>query len=202
MLRHHSAIQWGAGAALGGATCKGLRREPVARLRLRAAAEAVVATWLCLKLDVGAERRNDDGAAIAVVTGIDDMLHTGCEVYTAPHVRRVVGLKNIFAAIIQLAIAQQESQAARREIVLVIFLDGVGHERDAGAILLAMPPCALGSHALRKGLVYLRVGERLGLTVVPSEAAEGGEILSETLLEVDAEAALAREVPGVGGDVG
>src|ERR1700728_3951592 len=189
MLRHHSAIQWGVGAAL--AACNGLRPGSVVRSLGFACAlrrEAVVTPGLCLKLDVGAERRNDDGAAIAVVTGIDDMLHARREVDTAPHVRRVVGLKNIFASITQRAISQQESQAARREIVLVIFLDGVGHERDAGAILLAMPPCTLGPHTLRKGLVDLRVGERLGLTVVPSEAAEGGKIVSETLLEVDAEA--------------
>ena len=156
----------------------------------------------CLELDVSAKRGDDHRTAVAVVTRIDDVLHTGRQVNTAPSVDGVVGLKDVFAAVIQLAVAEQESQTARREIVLVIFLDAVGHERDAGTILLAMPPSAVGSHALREGLVHLRVGEGLGLAVVPSEAAEGGEIVRETLLQVDAEAVFARDVLGMGGDVG
>ena len=126
----------------------------------------------------------------------------GRQVNAAPNVDGVVGLKNIFAAVVQLAVAEQKSQAAGREIILVIFLDGIGDEGDAGAILFAMPPGAVRSHAFGEGLIHFRIGERFGLAVVPAEAGEGREIVSEILLEIDAETVLAGDVPGMGGDVG
>ena len=59
-----------------------------------------------LKLDVGAERGDEDGAAVAVVAGIVDVLHAGREVNAAPDVGGVVGLQNIFAAVVQVSVAE------------------------------------------------------------------------------------------------
>jgi hypothetical protein len=43
----------------------------------------------------------------------------------------VVGLEDVFASIVEIAVAQQEAQAAESQIVLVIALNGVGDEGRA-----------------------------------------------------------------------
>ena len=155
-----------------------------------------------LELDVGAEGGRRPRAAVAVVAGIVDVLHAGGEINSAPDVHGVVGLEDIFAAVGEVAVAEEKAEASGGEIVLVIFLDGVADEGDAGAVLLAMPPRAVRAHAFGEGLIDFGVGEGFGLAVVPSEAGEGGEVVREILLEVDAESVLARDVPGMVGDVG
>ena len=132
----------------------------------------MVRAEISLKLDVGAEGGDYYWATVAVVAGIDDVLQTGCDVDAAPDVGGVVGLENILAAIVELAVTEEESKTARGEIFLVVFLDGVGDEGDAGAVLLAMPPRAIGADALREGLVDFGVGERFSLAVVPAKARE------------------------------
>ena len=151
---------------------------------------------------MGAEGGDDDGAAVAVVAGIVDVLHAGREIDSAPDVHGVVRLEDVFAAVVEVAVAEEESEASGGEIVLVILLDGVADEGDAGAVLLAMPPGAVRADAFGERLIDFGVGEGLGLAVVPSEAGEGGEVVREILLEVDAEAVLAGDVPGMIGDVG
>ncbi len=75
---------------------------------------------------------------------------------------RVVGLQNVFAAVVQVAVAEEETESSGGQIVLVIFFDGVADEGDAGAVLLAVPPCAIGSNALDESLVDFGVGEGFG----------------------------------------
>ena len=75
-------------------------------------------------------------AAIAVVAGILDMLQVrGC-VNSAPDMRGVVGLDNIFATVIQTAVSEKKAQASVGEIKLMIFADGVRDDRYARAILV------------------------------------------------------------------
>jgi len=93
-----------------------------------------------LELDVGAEARDDHRAAVAVVTGVGDVLEAGGEVDAAPGVDGVVSFENIFAAVGEVAVAEEESEAAGGEIVLVVFRDAVADEGHTGAILFAMPP--------------------------------------------------------------
>src|ERR1700688_3737009 len=64
-----------------------------------------------------------------------------------------------------------------------------------------MPPCAIRSHSLREGLLDLGVGEGFRFAIVPSETAEGCEIVREVLLPVDAEAVFTGDMPRMGGDV-
>ena len=78
-----------------------------------------------LELDVGAERGHQHRAAVAVVAGVDDMLQAGREIDAAPHMDRVVRLHDIFAAVIESAVAEQEAEAAIGEVGLVVFLDCV-----------------------------------------------------------------------------
>src|SRR5437764_15464741 len=54
---------------------------------------------------------------------------------------------------------------------------------------------AVSAQAPGKGLINFCVGERLCFAIVPSETAKGGKIARETLLQIDAESILARDVP-------
>src|SRR5580700_589176 len=101
-----------------------------------------------------------------------------------------------------MAVPQQKTEASGVEIVLMIFLDGVADECHSGAILLAVPPRAVGSNAFGECLLDFGVSKRLGAAVIPSEARERGEIVREILLKVDAESILHRDMPGMVGDVG
>ena len=125
---------------------------------------------------MGAERGDEHGAAVAVVAGVIDVLQAGREVDAAPDVGCVVGLHDIFAAVVETAVAEQEAEAAIGEVGLVILLDCVGDESDAGAVLLAMPPGAVCAESLGESLIDFRVGEGFGLAVIPAEAGEGGEV--------------------------
>jgi hypothetical protein len=98
-------------------------------------------------------------AAVAVVAGIDDVLHSRREIDSAPDMRRIVGLENVFAAVVQMAIAEEETQSTIGQIILMVFLDSVGEESDAGAILLAMPLGAADSYAFDPSRIDLCVGE-------------------------------------------
>ena len=74
-----------------------------------------------LELHMGAERGHNHRPAIAVVSRIVDVLHARSHVNAAPHVDRVVGLHDVLATVVQLAIAEQKTEAAIGEIDLVIF---------------------------------------------------------------------------------
>src|SRR5579872_969117 len=151
---------------------------------------------------VGAESWNDDRSAVAVVSGIVDVLNIGRQIDSSPDMERVVGFQDIFSAVVEMTVAEQETEASRGKIVLVILLDGVGNERQARAVLLAMPPGAVGADSLIEGLINFRIGEGFGAAVVPPEAGEGSEIARQVLLQIQAESVLARDVPGMIGDVG
>ncbi len=114
--------------------------------------------------------RNQHRAAIAVVAGIDDVLEAGREVDPAPRVHGVIGFQDIFAAVVEAAVAEKKSEAACREIILVILLDGIADEGEAGAILFAMPPSAVRAHSFGESLIHFRVGEGFGLCRCPSRS--------------------------------
>src|SRR5215472_14461117 len=105
------------------------------------------------------ERRYHHRSAIAVVSRIVDVLQAGRKVDSSPHVHRVKRLENIFASVGEMSVAEQESKPSRSEIVLMIFLDGVGHKRHAGAVLLAVPPRAARNQPLVEGLIDFRIRE-------------------------------------------
>ena len=74
-----------------------------------------------LELQMQPERWNQHGSAVAIVAGILDVLQPRCHVYSTPDVRRVVGLHDIFAAVIESAVTDQKAVASVCQIALVIF---------------------------------------------------------------------------------
>jgi hypothetical protein len=125
---------------------------------------------------VGAEGGDEDGAAIAVVTGIVDVLQAGSDMDAAPGADGVVSLQNSFAAVVQVAIAEEKAQTAVGEVYLMVFLDGVRDESEPGSILLAVPPCAACANAGRDGLINLGIGEGFSFAVVPTNAGKRGDV--------------------------
>ena len=101
-----------------------------------------------------------------------------------------------------MAVAEKESEASGSEIVLVILLDGIADECDAGPVLFAMPPAAVGADSFHESLIHFGIGKGFGLAVVPTDAGEGSEILRKILLDVEAEAVFARDVPRMVSDIG
>ena len=88
---------------------------------------------------VEAESGDGDGAARLVIAGIVDVLKIkGCE-EAAPEVRSVEALEDLFRAVSEAAVAEQEAESAEGKILLVRGHDSVFNESDAGAIVAPMP---------------------------------------------------------------
>ncbi len=66
--------------------------------------------------DVNAEAHDGSRAAVLVVAGIRDVLVVDRNRDAAPDVSRVVGLENLFQAVVQRAIAQDEAQSSQSQI--------------------------------------------------------------------------------------
>jgi repressor of nif and glnA expression len=69
---------------------------------------------------VQAERRNQNGAAIAVIAGIVDVLKIEAGVNATPEMHGVIGLEDIFPAVGEAAISQQKAESAESEILLMV----------------------------------------------------------------------------------
>ena len=146
---------------------------------------------------MGAKAGHQHRPTVAVVAGVIDVLHGGCEVDAAPRVHGVIRLDNFFAPVAEPAIAEEKTVPAIGEIRLMIFADRVGDEGNSGSILLAMPPCAIGADAFGESLIDFGVSEGLGLAVIPAETSERSQMACEVLLEVDSESIFARDAPGM-----
>jgi hypothetical protein len=73
-----------------------------------------------LKFKVQAQGGNNHRSAVAIVTGIVDVLYASRWVKPAPKMQRVIRLLNGFTPVIETAITQQKAVAAQRQILLVI----------------------------------------------------------------------------------
>jgi hypothetical protein len=151
---------------------------------------------------VGADGADPDGAAVAVVAGVVDVLHIERVEHAAPGVVVVVAFDDVFAAVVEVAVAEQEAEAAEFQILLVVGLDGVGDDGEADLVDGAMPAGSGVVGAEFDGLVHFGVGEGLVLALVPAEAAGDAEILRDFLLGVVAEAVFERAEVLVEGDGG
>jgi len=149
-----------------------------------------------------AERGHYHRSTIPVVSGIVDVLQAGRQIDSTPNVNRVKGLHDVLTTVVQVAIAEEKAEAPIGEIDLVIFLDCVGHEGNACPILFAMPPGASRAKSEVEGLIVFGVCKRFRLAVIPTEAAECGEVMSEILLQVYTESVFPRNMPGMIRDVG
>ncbi len=102
--------------------------------------------------------------------------------------QRVVRFNDVFPAVGEPAVTQKKTLAAKREILLVIARDSVGHKRKPGAIESSSPTQAACAHSEFDGLVDFRVGIRFVPSLVPAPSPKQADPIVNRLLEICAEA--------------
>src|SRR5260370_4415709 len=106
-----------------------------------------------LELPMQPQRRHHNRAPVPVISGINNVLHSGSDIDSAPNMRGVIRFQDVLPPVIQPAIAKQETEPAVRQIGLVIFLDPVRYESHASAVLVPMPFRAVHAHAFGEGRI-------------------------------------------------
>src|SRR5271170_6533021 len=150
-----------------------------------------------LEFDVRPERRDQNRPSILVVSGINNILQIRAQLESSPHMRSVIALYQVFAAVSQSSIPQNKTEPAQGKVLRVYGGNGIGCEGDSGAVEVPLPRWTEHDDAARKGLVNFRKRPRFGFAVVPSEAPPASDIWSYGLLEIDAEAILGRHLEGM-----
>src|ERR1035438_7448945 len=120
----------------------------------------------CSEFQMKPQSRHAHGTAVLVIAGIVDVLVVDGEIQSAPRVDSVEGFLGGLATVIQPAVAEDESQPAIGQVVLVIGANSVRDKGRAQAIEAAMPAGSLGIDAQLEGAVCLGVGERFVLAFV------------------------------------
>lgn len=87
-----------------------------------------------LEFRVEAQRWHRHRTAIAIISGIVDVLCAKSEVNATPKMRGVVSFHNVFGPITKCAITQQKAETAIGKINLMIFADAVGDYRHTCAV--------------------------------------------------------------------
>ncbi len=142
------------------------------------------------KINVSAHGANPGRAAVAVVARIGNVLEVEGVEEATPGVQGVIGFDDVFAAVVEGAIAEQKAEPTQAQIVLMVAFDGVGDHGKACFVCGAAPTRAGIVGACFDGLVHLCVCEGFVLALIPTEAAEDAQVWSEFLLDVVAEAVL------------
>src|SRR5579863_6610474 len=114
----------------------------------------------------------------------------------------VVALDDVFAAVVELAVSEKKAEAAEREVVLVVALDGVRNDGKSDFVLRPMPAVAGIVTAEFHGLVHFGIREGFVLPFIPSEAAAKTQVRGHLLLGVVAKAILERAEAFMQGDGG
>src|SRR5579862_131845 len=141
-----------------------------------------------LKINVEAGAGSEHWAAIFVVAGIIDVLQIEGGEETAPEVRGVESLDNFFGAVSEIAITEEKSEAAEREIFLVGFDDAIGDEDGSHSVIAPLPAIAFRKSAKLNGAVHFGVFVGFVAAIAPAEAAENAKLRRDFLLEIQAEA--------------
>src|SRR5260370_14477483 len=119
-----------------------------------------------------------------------DILKPNGGISDAPGVQGVVGFDDIFAAVVEAAVAEKKAEASEGQILLVVARDSIGDERQAGAIDFAAPSFAAGAHAEQGGCVDFGIRRGFVARFLPAPAGEDAEPAVQRLLDVGAEAVL------------
>src|ERR1700734_2609774 len=139
---------------------------------------------------MAAHGSNPDRSAVAVISGIVDVLYVDREEKPLPRMPGVIALDDVLATIVQAAVTEDKTEAAISQVILVILLDGVTDEGGTDFIGRPVPACARIVAGNHYGLRVFGVGIGLFLVIVPAEARADAEILGDLLGVVPAEAIL------------
>jgi hypothetical protein len=64
--------------------------------------------------------RHEHRAAVAVITGIVDVLQSKRRIDPTPQVSGVIGLDNVFPAVVETPVSEKKPRAAQREVFLMV----------------------------------------------------------------------------------
>src|SRR5713226_9142495 len=131
-----------------------------------------------------------------------DILKPKGGISAAPGMQGVIGFDDIFAGIVELAVAEKEANAPEDLLLVLVARDSIGDERQAGAIDFAVPSFAAGAQAEQGGCVDFGIGEGFVAAFIPAPAGEDAEPVVQRLLDVGSEAVLDGGLQGVGGNFG
>src|SRR5262249_46247727 len=115
--------------------------------------------------------------------------------HAADDVEGVVGLEDPLWAIVEPAVADQDAEAADREIVAVILREAVDGAADPEPVVRASPGPAFDRGAEREAPIDIGESRDLALAVVPAPAPEQAEVVGDGLLEVHVIAVLGAAGP-------
>src|SRR5579884_3063124 len=144
--------------------------------------------------------RNEDGATVAVVTGVIDVLEIEARIDASPGVESVVHLGDILSPIVEPPISEQKSKSAERQIFLMVTRNAIRNECGPQMIQVPTPALAVSSETKQDSLVDLCVRIGFVLPFVPSPTTENSEPVIQVLFEIDSESILNRRLQGVSSD--
>src|SRR5260221_3942715 len=142
------------------------------------------------KCQMHTQAEDRHGAAIAVVGGVIDALEVEGYIDSLAQFAVVVQLQDFFRAVVEPAVADDETEATGCQEVAVRVGQSVDHPGNAGFVLRPPPTRAFEQQAGRDRFIDLRERPAFGLTVVPAGTEEGAQVARQLLLEVEPEAVL------------
>src|SRR5215813_2623144 len=114
------------------------------------------------------EAWNDDRSAVFVISRIDDVLEVCTREDAAPQMRSVVTLEDVLPTVGEKAVTEQETPAAKPEIILVVFRYAVGNECGADSVVLPPPACSGVVSSEFGCAVYFCIRKRLVQAFIPA----------------------------------
>src|SRR5882757_4418779 len=140
-----------------------------------------------LKLPVQPCRKDRDRSAVGVVSRVGDQLVVGGEGKVLVDGVGVIGFENLFGAVVDAAVADQETVAAGCEKVAVRAGEAVDRAADADRIARTAPIASLDRDAARQAAVDIGERQDFITSVVPAQAAEDADVLGDLLFTIDVE---------------
>src|SRR3954451_498100 len=128
------------------------------------------------ELAVQPSREYRHRAAISVVGRVDDELVVGGEGETLVQRVGVIGFEDALAAVVERAIADENTEAAGGQEVAIILRDGIDGATDADHVIGPAPFRALDRKTAGQAAVNVGEGQRLGLAVIPAPTPEQTDI--------------------------
>src|ERR1700742_2469577 len=96
-----------------------------------------------LEFAVETSREHGDGSAVGVIGGICDELIVRSDRKTLGHRISVIGFQDLFGAVIELAVTDQEAEAAGGEEISVRRRKAVGRAADTDRVIRPTPEATL-----------------------------------------------------------
>src|SRR5579871_369544 len=130
-----------------------------------------------LEFAVQPAREDRDRPAIGVVGGVVDELIIGGEGHALADRIGVIGFENLLRTIVQLAITDQQAEAAGGEEVAMRLRQSVDRTADANGVVASSPIAALDGKPAGQAAIDVSERQDLVLAIIPARAREQADVL-------------------------